>query len=57
MDNISVSCGNYSVGGANHLFNLVLQTILTAQCTIGSPNEWPKDYGPEFIENGDLVIN
>lgn len=39
-------CAARSVGPANQLFIQLIQTIVTAHCSISQPNFWPKDYGP-----------
>ncbi|XP_050069122.1 glucose dehydrogenase [FAD, quinone]-like isoform X2 [Anopheles maculipalpis] len=53
-------CASQSVGPANQLFGLLVQTILAAQCAISPPDMWPKDYGPTALERGldeyDFVI-
>ncbi|XP_053671517.1 glucose dehydrogenase [FAD, quinone]-like [Anopheles nili] len=53
-------CATQSVGPANQLFALLVQTILAAQCTISPPDMWPKDYGPTALARGldeyDFVI-
>lgn len=46
-------CANHSIGPANQLFGLLIQTILSAQCAISPPDMWPKDFGPSAIENGE----
>lgn len=46
-------CANHSVGPANQLFGLLLQTLVQAQCSISPPDMWPKDYGPTAIEKGN----
>lgn len=46
-------CATQSVGPANQLFGLLIQTILAAQCNISPPDMWPKDYGPTAIEKGN----
>lgn len=52
MDSIlSSSCAAQSVGTANSIFQLLIQTLLAAHCSI-SPNIWPKDFGPLAIEQG-----
>ena len=44
------SCAANSVGTANGLFYLLTQTFMAAQCGL-RPN-WPKDYGPEALNQG-----
>lgn len=46
-------CASQSVGVANNLFGLLLQTFLAAQCSISSPEEWPVDYGSTALEKGE----
>uniref|UniRef100_A0A2M4ALF8 Putative glucose dehydrogenase fad quinone n=1 Tax=Anopheles triannulatus TaxID=58253 RepID=A0A2M4ALF8_9DIPT len=57
---LNSQCAAQSVGPANQLFGLLLQTILAAQCTISPPDMWPKDYGPTAVARGfdeyDFVI-
>ncbi|XP_037037093.1 glucose dehydrogenase [FAD, quinone] isoform X1 [Bradysia coprophila] len=52
MDALTSQCAAQSVGPANQLFGLLIQTILAAQCSISPPEMWPKDYGPTAIEKG-----
>lgn len=49
---LSQNCAAQSVGTGNQLFYSLIQTILTAQCSISPPEMWPKDYGPYAIKNG-----
>ncbi|ETN58962.1 hypothetical protein AND_009451 [Anopheles darlingi] len=57
---LNSQCSAQSVGTANQLFGLLVQTILAAQCTISPPDMWPKDYGPTALARGldeyDFVI-
>lgn len=53
MEGLS-QCATHSVGPANQLFGLLLQTLVQAQCSISPPEMWPKDYGPTAIEKGKL---
>lgn len=53
MEYLTPECAAQSVGPANHLFSLLIQTILTAQCSITPKDTWPKDYGPTAIEQGN----
>lgn len=52
MDLLSPECAATSVGPANQLFGLLIQTILAAQCAISPKEMWPKDYGPTALEKG-----
>lgn len=54
MHFVSPQCAAQSLGPANELFGALIQTILTVQCAISSPDKWPKDYGPAAIEGGIL---
>lgn len=52
MDTLLSQCASHSVGPANQLFGILIQTLLAAQCNISPPEMWPKDYGPTAIEKG-----
>lgn len=47
---ITPYCEAQSVGAANQLFITLIQTLLTAQCSISPPEMWPADYGPTAIK-------
>jgi choline dehydrogenase len=53
-------CSAQSIGAANNLFGLLLQTLIAAQCSISPPEKWPADYGQTALEKGlekyDFVI-
>lgn len=49
-------CPSNSLGPANQLFGLFVQTILMAQCNISSPDMWPEDFGPTAIKEGIVNI-
>ena len=49
---ITSACASQSVGPANQLLALLIQTILSSQCEISPPDMWPKDYGPTALEKG-----
>lgn len=55
MDVLNPECAAQSVGPANQLFGLLIQTILAAQCAISPKDMWPKDYGPTALEQGKIV--
>lgn len=57
MDVLNPECAAQSVGPANQLFGLLIQTILAAQCAISPKDMWPKDYGPTAVEQGTNKIN
>lgn len=52
MDVLNPECAAQSVGPANQLFGLLVQTILAAQCAISPKDMWPKDYGPTAVQQG-----
>lgn len=52
MESLSAQCAAHSLGPANQLFTLLLQTILSAKCSISPPEKWPTDYGLTAIEKG-----
>ena len=52
MDILTPECAAQSIGPANQLFSLLIQTILAAQCAISPKDMWPKDYGPTAIQQG-----
>lgn len=49
---IPPDCASQSVGAANQLFVSLVQTLLTAQCSISPSNMWPEDYGPIALKRG-----
>lgn len=57
MEALTPECAAQSVGPANQLFGLLIQTILAAQCAISPKDMWPKDYGPTAIEQGKSAVN
>lgn len=57
MDILNPECAAQSVGPANQLFGLLIQTILAAQCAISPKDMWPKDYGPTAVEQGIIHTN
>lgn len=52
MDSLATQCAAQSIGPANQLFGLLIQTILAAQCAISPPTLWPEDYGDKISVNG-----
>lgn len=52
MDGLATQCAAQSVGAANQLFGLLIQTILAAQCSISPPELWPEDYGEKLSATG-----
>ena len=52
MEQLAPQCAAQSIGMTNGMFGLMLQTLIAAQCALSPPEMWPKDFGPEAIENG-----
>lgn len=54
------TCSGQSIGPANQLFALLIQSILTTKCSISPPDLWPADYAEQAIQNGletyDFVV-
>lgn len=55
MNGLATECAAQSVGPANQLFGLLIQTILAAQCSISPPNLWPKNYGDQLLAEGIFI--
>lgn len=45
-------CAANSIGPANQLFIHMIQTLMTAHCSIAEPNVWPEDYGTIAAKRG-----
>ncbi|XP_059622255.1 glucose dehydrogenase [FAD, quinone]-like [Phlebotomus argentipes] len=52
MDPLTLPCAAQSAGPVNQLLGLLINTLVSAQCAISSPEMWPKDYGPSVLEKG-----
>lgn len=52
MEFLPQQCAAQSVGAANSLFGILVQTLMAAHCALSPPEWWPKDYGPTAIEKG-----
>lgn len=52
MEEVAIQCAAQSVGAANQLFGLLIQTLLAAQCSISSPSLWPEDFGENWPIEG-----
>lgn len=54
------SCASQSVGPVNQLFSVLVQTLLTFQCSVSPDEMWPTNYGPTAIRDGlgeyDFII-
>lgn len=49
---LTPECAAQSLGPANQLFSLLVQTILAAQCAISPASMWPEDYGENLLSKG-----
>lgn len=49
---LNSQCAAQSIGPANQLFAMLIQTIMAAQCSISPPDMWPEDYGPTALAQG-----
>lgn len=45
-------CSNQSIGPANQLLGLLIQTIIGKHCALSTEDIWPSDYGPNGFRNG-----
>lgn len=52
MNGTSAQCAAQSIGPVNQLFGLLIQTLLSAQCSLSPSNLWPEDYGEKFSNEG-----
>ncbi|XP_059619918.1 glucose dehydrogenase [FAD, quinone]-like isoform X1 [Phlebotomus argentipes] len=52
METYTLPCAAQSVGPANQLIGLLINTLLASQCALSPPEMWPKDYGPTALEKG-----
>ncbi|XP_055698376.1 glucose dehydrogenase [FAD, quinone]-like isoform X1 [Phlebotomus papatasi] len=52
METFTLPCASQSVGPANQLIGLLINTLLASQCALSPPEMWPKDYGPTALEKG-----
>lgn len=52
MDFLPQTCAANSVGAANGLFGILLQTLMAAHCGLSPSDRWPKDLGPTAYEKG-----
>lgn len=57
MDQLLGQCASHSLGASNQLFGLMIQTLIAAQCSLSPPEDWPKDHGPDAIQNGLYSLN
>lgn len=60
MESLLGQCASPITDGANGLFVLLLQSLLTAHCSISDAEQWPTDYGSQALEKGletyDFVV-
>lgn len=52
MEFLPEACAAQSVGGANNLFGILVQTLMAAHCALTPPDRYPEDYGPTALEKG-----
>ncbi|XP_012157016.1 glucose dehydrogenase [FAD, quinone] [Ceratitis capitata] len=56
----NAQCAAQSVGDFSSMVNMLLQTLLTAQCAISPPELWPPDYAESALKHGleeyDFVV-
>lgn len=53
---LNTQCAARSVGPANQMFIQLIQTLLTAHCSIPQADQWPSDYGPIAEKSGKVFI-
>ena len=53
MEFLNEPCAANSTGAVNGLFGLMLPAFAALQC--GIIPQWPKDYGPEAMNQGYLL--
>jgi choline dehydrogenase len=46
----SISCNSSTVGSAQSMFGLLLQSLFVAQCSLSQTEKWPNDGGPRVLE-------
>lgn len=51
--NLSPDCAAQSIGPGNQLFLALIQTILSAQCSLSPADKWPKNCGDEQAHEGE----
>lgn len=49
MNYTSAQCAARSLGSANQLVSVLIQSLLASYCSISPP--WPEDYGQIAMEN------
>nr|CAH7751444.1 unnamed protein product [Callosobruchus chinensis] len=47
------SCPNNLEGFSGHIFLTLINTLMATKCSLGSPNQYPEDFGPK-LEDGDV---
>lgn len=52
MEFLPETCAANSVGAANTLFGILINTLVAAHCNLSPPDRWPKDYGPTALKDG-----
>lgn len=52
---LSSGCAAQSMGPANSILQLLIQTFLAAHCSV-STDTWPRDFGPKAIDEGIVFL-
>ena len=55
MESLLGQCASQSIGTSNHLFSVLIQTLIAAQCGIVPQDMWPADYGPTAMKSGRIL--
>jgi len=54
MDSVLGQCANYSIGPANNLFSVLIQTLVAAQCALSPPSRYPVGACPGDVANKEF---
>ena len=52
MEFLPSNCAANSVGAANNLFGILINTLVAAHCAMAPEDKWPKDYGMTATHKG-----
>ncbi|XP_059614866.1 glucose dehydrogenase [FAD, quinone]-like [Phlebotomus argentipes] len=60
MEQLISTCPNLSTGSANQFLSLLIKYLAISQCSLSSPELWPRDYGEIALKKGfgeyDFII-
>lgn len=56
MEYAASHCASQSIGPANQLFALLIQSVISAKCAISAPEMWPQDYAEQAFAAGKYSI-